>query len=182
MVIRQVLLVGNPILREITEIVTDFSPDLKPTLEDLRDTLTNHQEINGRGRGIAAPQLGYLKRVVRIQTPDFTSFLVNPKIVEKSDELFDVWDSCFSFKGAIFIKIKRHRRIRVDYQEETGAKQTREFVDGISELLQHELDHLDGVLCTDHPEDNKGIAARAQSLTLKGSKTATSVSKPFSST
>ena len=66
MVIRQVLLVGNPLLREKSEAVNDFSPGLQPILEDLRDTLTNHQEITGSGRGIAAPQLGYLKRVVRI--------------------------------------------------------------------------------------------------------------------
>ncbi|MEE8354694.1 MAG: peptide deformylase, partial [Candidatus Bathyarchaeia archaeon] len=65
MVIRQVLLVGNPLLREKSEIVTDFGPDLKTALEDLKDTLTETQETTGSGRGIAAPQLGYLKRVVR---------------------------------------------------------------------------------------------------------------------
>ncbi len=162
MVIQQVLLVGNPLLRKKSETVTDFGSELRPALEDLRDTLTNHQEITGSGRGIAAPQLGYLKRVVRIQTPDFTSFLVNPEIVEKSDELFDVWDSCFSLKGAIFVNIKRHRRIRVDYQDENGEKHSREFVDGMSELLQHELDHLNGVLCTDHLKYNKGIAMKEE--------------------
>ena len=162
MVIRQVLLVGNPLLREKSEIVTDFGPELQPALENLRDTLTNHQKTTGSGRGIAAPQLGYLKRVVRIQTPDFTSFLVNPEIVEKSDELFDVWDSCFSLKSAFFVNIKRHRRIRVDYQDENGEKHNKEFADGMSELLQHELDHLDGVLCTDHLKDNKGIAMKEE--------------------
>ena len=161
MVIRQALLVGNPLLRDKSEIVTDFA-DLQPILEDLKDTLTNHQEKTGSGRGLAAPQLGYFKRMVRIQTPDFTSFLVNPEIVEKSDELFDVWDSCFSLKGAFFVNIKRHRKICVDYQDEHGEQHSREFIDGMSELLQHELDHLDGVLCTDHLEDNKGIAMREE--------------------
>jgi peptide deformylase len=161
MVIRQALLVGNPRLREKSEIVTDFA-DLKTVLEDLRDTLTDHQEKTGSGRGIAAPQLGYFKRIVRIQTQDFTSFLVNPEIVERSDELFDVWDSCFSLKGAILVNIKRHRKIRIDYQDEEGLKHSREFVNGMSELLQHELDHLDGVLCTDHLENNKGIVMREE--------------------
>ena len=156
------LLVGNPLLREKSEIVTDFGPDLKPDLEDLKDTLTNHQQTTGSGRRAAAPQIGYLKRVVRIQTPGFTSFLVNPEIVEKGDELFDVWDSCFSLKGAVFVNIKRHRRIRVDYQDENGEKHSAEFADGMSELLQRELDHLDGVLCTDHLVDNKGIAMREE--------------------
>jgi peptide deformylase len=162
MVIRQVLLVGNPLLRTKSEIVTDFGPDLKPVLEDLRDTLTNHQKTTGSGRGAAAPQIGYLKRVVRIQAAGFTAFLVNPEIVEKSDELFDVWDSCFSLKGTVFVNIKRHRRIRVDYQDEYGEKHSIEFTDGMSELLQHELDHLDGVLCTDHIVDIKGIAMREE--------------------
>jgi peptide deformylase len=162
LVVHEVLLVGNPQLRETSEYVTDFGSDLQPVLEDLRDTLTNHQEITGSGRGIAAPQIGYLKRVVRIQSPVFTSFLVNPEIVEKSDELFDVWDGCLSLKSALFVNIKRHRRIRVDYQDENGENQSREFVDGMSELLQHELDHLDGVVCTDHLEDNTNITMREE--------------------
>jgi peptide deformylase len=117
---------------------------------------------SGGGRGIAAPQIGYLNRIVRIQTPDFTSFLVNPEIIAKSEELFDVWDSCFSLKGAIFVNIKRNRRIRVKYQDENGEKHTREFSDGTSELLQHELDHLNGILCTDHIEDNTRIVMREE--------------------
>ena len=159
---RQVLLVGNPLLREKSAPVTDFGPDLRPILEDLIDTLTDHQEKTGGGRGIAAPQLGYLKRVIRIQTPDFTSFLVNPEVVERSDELFDVWDSCLSLKGAVFVKIRRHRSIRVDYLDENGEKHSAEFSDGMSELLQHELAHLDGVLCTDHLEDNRDIVMREE--------------------
>jgi len=162
MVVREIVLVGNPQLRETSEPVTDFGSSLQPVLDDLRDTLTNIQKIMGSGRGIAAPQIGYLKKVVRIQSPEFTSFLVNPEIVERSDELFEVWDGCLSLKSAVFVKIKRHRRIRVDYQDETGENHSREFVDGMSELLQHELDHLDGVVCSDHLEDPRNIAMREE--------------------
>jgi len=162
MVVREILLVGNPLLREKSEYVTLFGSELQPALEDLRDTLTRYQEINGSGVGIAAPQLGYLKRVVRIQTPDCTSFLVNPEIVWRSDEIFDVWDTCFSFKEEFFVKIRRHRKIRVEYQDEKGQRHVKEFADGMSELLQHELDHLDGIMCSDHLEDPKDIAMREE--------------------
>ncbi len=162
MVIKKVLLLGNPLLRKKSEPVTTFGPELQYILEDLTDTLTELQMRSGGGRGIAAPQIGYLKRVIRIQTPDFTSFLVNPEIVVKSKELFDVWDSCFSLKGAIFVNIKRNRRIGVIYQDENGKKHTKEFYNGMSELLQHELDHLDGILCTDHIKDNTRIIMREE--------------------
>jgi peptide deformylase len=162
MVVREALLVGNPLLRKKSEYVADFGLELHPVLEDLKDTLTRHQEITGSGRGLAAPQLGYLKRVVRIQTPDYTSFLVNPEIIWKSDEMFNVWDSCFSFKGAFFVKIKRHKKIRVGYQDEKGQKHIKEFTDALSELLQHEIDHLDGIMCSDHLGDPKDIAMREE--------------------
>jgi peptide deformylase len=162
MVIKKVLLLGNPLLRKKSEPVTNFGPDLQHILEDLTDTLTELQVRSGGGRGIAAPQIGYLKRIVRIQTPNFTSFLVNPEIVDKSEELFDVWDSCFSLKGALFVNIKRNRKVRVKYQDENGKKHTKEFYNGMSELLQHELDHLDGILCTDHIKDNTRMVMREE--------------------
>jgi len=162
MVVRDALLLGNPLLREKSEYVVDFCPELDPVLEDLKDTLTSHQKATGRGRGLAAPQLGYLKRVVRIQTKEYTSFFVNPEIVWKSDEMFNVWDSCFSFKGAFFVKIKRHKKIRVMYQDETGQKHIKEFTDALSELIQHEIDHLDGIMCSDHLDDPKDIAMREE--------------------
>ena len=80
MVVKEVLLLGDPTLREASEPVTDFD-EFHEILEDLKDTLTWAQEYYGMGRAAAAPQLGYLKRVVYVQMPDRSFYLVNPEIV-----------------------------------------------------------------------------------------------------
>ena len=148
MVVKEVLLLGDPTLRERSEPVTDFD-ELHDILADLKDTLTWAQEYYGMGRAAAAPQLGYLKRVVYVQMPDRSFCLVNPEIVRRSEETFEVWDSCFSLEAAFFVKIPRHRVITVEYRDENGGRHIEEFRDDMSELLQHEIDHLDGKLLVD---------------------------------
>ena len=161
MVVKEALLLGDPTLRETSEKVTDFN-NLDEVLADLKDTLTWAQGHYGMGRAAAAPQLGYLKRVVYVQMPERSFYLVNPEIVERSDEKFEVWDSCFSLKAAFFVKIPRHRAITVRYRDEGGGVHVEEFRDDMSELLQHELDHLDGVMCSDHLRDPRDIVMKAE--------------------
>ena len=100
--------------------------------------------------------------VVCIQMPERSFFLVNPEVVWKSDETFDVWDSCFSVNASFFVKIPRYTMIRVRYQDEKGVERTEEFSDDMSELLQHELDHLDGVMCSDHLREPKDLVMREE--------------------
>ena len=161
MVVRETVLLGDPRLRERSEPVED-SDELRPILRDLRDTLTRHQETYGMGRGIAAPQIGCLKRVVYVQTPERSFYLVNPAVEWASQEKFRVWDSCFSLEAAFFVNITRSRAIRVRYLDEGRGEHVEEFRDGMSELLQHEIDHLDGVMCSDHLRDPRDIAMRAE--------------------
>jgi peptide deformylase len=161
MVVMDTVLLGDPRLREISEPVESLS-ELGSMLVDLRDTLTRHQLIYGMGRGIAAPQIGYAKRVVYIQMPERAFYLINPVVQWMSPESFDVWDSCFSLEAAFFVKIPRSKAIRVRYMDETGDEHVEEFRDGMSELLQHEIDHLDGVICSDHLRDPKDIAMRGE--------------------
>ena len=116
MTVRDTVLLGDPRLREVSERVTDFGEELSTIVSDLRDTLTEHQKKYGMGRGIAAPQIGYPKRVVFIQMPGRRFFLVNPEVVWRSGETFDVWDSCFSVNASFFVKIPRYMMIRVRYQ------------------------------------------------------------------
>ena len=161
MVVKEVLLLGDPTLRETSEPVTDFN-ELSDILDDLKDTLTWAQKHYGMGRATAAPQLGYLKRVVYVQMSDRSFYLVNPEIVRRSDETFEVWDSCFSLEAAFFVKIPRHRVITVQYSDEDGGRHVEEFRDDMSELLQHELDHLDGVMCSDHLRDPRDIVMKSE--------------------
>lgn len=161
MVIRDTVLLGDPRLREIAEPV-EFDENTPQILEDLKDTLTEHQRIYGMGRGIAAPQIGYNKRAVYIQTPKFTSYLINPEIVWRSPETFEVWDSCFSMEAKFFVKIPRNRSIKVKYVDAEQVVHSETFEDDMSELLQHEIDHLDGVMCPDRLTDTRNIAMREE--------------------
>ncbi len=160
--IKEILLIGNPVLREKSKDVTDFSKDLTNLITDLKDTIIDFQKRKGMGRGIAAPQIGVLKKVVYLHLPDRSFALVNPEITWKSKETMQVWDSCFSFDVAFFVKTERYRSIKVKYQNEKGEKSEEIFQDDLSELLQHEIDHLHGVLATDHLKDNKDIILRAE--------------------
>jgi len=161
MVVKDVLLLGNPALRKVSEPVTDFD-GLDDVLADLKDTLTWAQGHYGMGRAAAAPQLGYLKRVVYVQMPERSFYLVNPEIVRRSEETFEVWDSCFSLEAAFFVKIPRHWVVTIEYRDEDGGRHMEEFRDDMSELLQHELDHLDGVMCSDHIRDPRDIVMKAE--------------------
>jgi peptide deformylase len=87
---------------------------------------------------------------------------VNPAIEWMTSETFEVWDSCFSLEAAFFVKIPRSKSIRVRYLDEGGDEHVDQFHDGMSELLQHEIDHLDGVVCSDHLRDPRDIVMRAE--------------------
>ncbi|HUT66266.1 MAG TPA: peptide deformylase [Spirochaetota bacterium] len=162
MAIRDVLQIGNPILRKKSAEVTGFGPLLQKTLDDMRDTLTHLQKTKKIGRALAAPQISLLKRIIYIQTPDITLYMINPEISYKSSEMFEVWDSCFSFDVSFFVKINRHKSIAVNFQDETGKNNSGRYSNGLSELLQHEIDHLDGILATDHLIDPKNIIMRSE--------------------
>ena len=161
MVIRDTLLLGDPKLREKSEAAV-FDRKIPQILEDMKDTLTEHQREYRMGRGLAAPQIGYGKRIVYIQTPAFTSYLINPEIVWRSPEQFDVWDSCFSMEAKFFVKIRRNRSIKVKYTDEFQQFHNETFSDDMSELLQHEIDHLNGVMCNDHLADPRDIVMRQE--------------------
>ena len=161
MVIRDTVLLGDPRLREVSEHVI-FDKKLPQILENLKDTLTEHQRIYGMGRGLAAPQIGYNKRIVYVQTPVFTGYLINPYIVWRSSDGFEVWDSCFSMEAKFFVKINRSKSIKVKYIDEFKEFHNETFSDDMSELLQHEIDHLDGIICSDHLRDPKNIVMRQE--------------------
>ena len=162
MTIRDVLQSGNPQLREAASDVMDFDLELKEIIQDLKDTLTQLQRIKKIGRSLAAPQIGHKKKIILFQLPDRSFVMVNPKIVWKSEETFSVWDSCFCFDVAFFVEIERHKSIKVEYQDENGNAKTEEISGDLSELVQHEVDHLYGILATDHLKNVKKIMMREE--------------------
>ena len=162
MVIKDVLLLGNPKLRENSVDEIDFNENLNKNLKDLKDTLTYLQDTKKIGRAIAAPQIGILKKMIYFQLPNKSFYMINPKITWKSEEIMDVWDSCFCFDVAFFVELQRHKKIRVDYQDIKENWNTEVFFDDLSELVQHEVDHLHGVLATDYLKDGKKIVMRSE--------------------
>lgn len=165
MAVRDVLQLGNPNLRETSgRVAQPQSPEIAELIQDLSDTLAHWRAKTGYGRGIAAPQLGILKRVIFLRLPGEPAWpLVNPEIIERSAEKIVVWDACLSFL-CIFMQVERHRDITVRYQDAQG--QFREVRAGeeknLSELLQHEIDHLDGILALDRVTDPKTICTREE--------------------
>lgn len=166
MAIRKVLQLGDPLLRKPAGVhqFGASATSLSQLVEDLRDTLAHWREETGYGRGIAAPQLGVLERVIFLKLPDGEPWpLVNPEIIERSEEKILVWDACLSFLS-IFMQVERHKEIAVRYQDVEGEWYEVQAGEGrdLSELLQHEIDHLDGILCIDRVKDVQTICTREE--------------------
>ena len=165
MPIRPVLQLGDPLLRQKAVLVQNLAArEVRDLVQDLADTLAHWRSATGYGRGIAAPQLGVLQRVIFLQLPGAEPWpLINPEITERSEEKIIVWDACLSFLS-IFMQVERHRKVTIRYQNLNG--ETLEFQAGddrsFSELLQHEIDHLDGILAIDRVVDTKTICTREQ--------------------
>lgn len=166
MAVRKILQLGDPRLREKAP-VHDFGSsreELQGLVEDLRDTLARSRKETGYGRGIAAPQLGVSKRVIFLQLPGGEPWpLINPQITQRSEEKIVVWDACLSFL-AIFMQVERHKEITVRYQDVCGEWQDVQAgaQRDLSELLQHEIDHLDGILCIDRVTDVRTICTKEE--------------------
>jgi len=165
MSLRPILQLGNPLLRKKCSVVEDArSSQVEALVRDLADTLAHSRATTGYGRAIAAPQLGVLQRVIFLKLPDSDPWpLINPEIIVRSAEKITVWDACLSFL-CIFMQVERHREITVRYQNLRG--ETLECNAGedrnLSELLQHEIDHLDGILAIDRVKDVKTIITREE--------------------
>jgi peptide deformylase len=165
MPIRPILQLGDPKLREVALPVEDpSSPQIAALVQDLSDTLAHWRATTGYGRGIAAPQLGVTQRVIFLQLPGEKAWpLVNPQIIERSSEKNVVWDACLSFLS-IFMQVERHRDVTVRYRDLAGRQQEVRAGEArnLSELLQHEIDHLDGILAVDRIVDIKTLCTREE--------------------
>ena len=165
MPIQPILQLGDPRLREIARPVEDpAASEIAVLIKDLADTLAHWRSTTGYGRGIAAPQLGISQRVIFLKLPEAEPWpMINPEIIERSGEKIIVWDACLSFLS-IFMQVERHRQITVRYQNLQGDRL--EFCAGddrnLSELLQHEIDHLDGILAIDRVVDIKTVCTREE--------------------
>ncbi|MCP9756136.1 peptide deformylase [Lacihabitans sp. CCS-44] len=157
--VSDLLVLGNPILYERSEeIYIEELPLVKVWVQDLHEVMQDIRAKYNFGRAIAAPQLGNMKRLIYMNI-DKPMVFINPKILSKSNEMFEVWDDCMCFPN-LFVKVLRHKSIEVEYLDQNWETQKTVFENDLSELFQHEFDHLEGVLCTMRVIDNKSFRWR----------------------
>ena len=150
MAIRDILKMGNPDLLKVSEPVDFEKDDLKTLIEDMKETMKAND-----GAGLAAPQIGVFKRLVifgfdtndRYPEADSVPFtvLINPTITPLSDEKENGWEGCLSVPGLRGV-VPRYTHIKYEGYDAEGNKIEREVEDFHARVVQHECDHLDGIL------------------------------------
>lgn len=158
---QNVLLLGNPLLRNVSDQVTEFSGKiLSADADALHGVLLRFREEHGFGCGIAAPQLGILKRIVALNLNGSQTTMVNPEIIWSSPEEITLWDDCMCFPD-LLVRLRRKASISVKFQDEFGHDCNWDnLAPDLSELLQHEIDHLNGILAIDRAIDKEAISYR----------------------
>ena len=165
MAVKEILLLGNPLLHQVCEEVRREELDsLQSVIADLHDTLIDFRNKHNAGRAIAAPQIGVMKRLIymHIGTP---VVFINPRLVNKSEEMMEVWDDCMSFPD-LLVKVRRHKKCRIEYLDQNWKESDLFLGRDMSELLQHEYDHLDGILAVARAIDGNSFALKSQKLLL----------------
>lgn len=157
--LNDLLLLGDPRLYEVCEPVSkEELPLVKEWVADLHNVMEEIRDKYNFGRAIAAPQLGIMKRVIYMNI-DKPVVFINPVFDNISEEMFEMWDDCMSFPN-LLVKVKRHKSLTIHYLNEHWLEQSWQMEDDLAELLQHEYDHLNGVLCTMRAVDDKAFKYR----------------------
>lgn len=157
--LKDLLLLGDPRLYEVCEPITRKElPLVKDWIADMHAVMEEIRAKYHFGRAIAAPQLGIMKRLIYMNI-DRPVIFINPALSDLSEELFEVWDDCMSFPN-LLVKLRRHRSLTVTYLDEHWQPQEWKVRDDLSELIQHEYDHLEGILCPMRAIDNKSFKWR----------------------
>ncbi|HOK00448.1 MAG TPA: peptide deformylase [Candidatus Pacearchaeota archaeon] len=131
----------DPILKKKSYEVEKITDEIKKLIEDMAETMKKNN-----GVGIAAPQVGVLKRIIVIETENGIVPFINPKIIKKSKEKETMEEGCLSFPG-VFLKIKRPKEVEIEALNKEGKKIKAKGL--LARILQHEIDHLDGILLID---------------------------------
>lgn len=157
--IDDILLLGHPLLYERSApVLASELPQVAGWVADMHQVMEEIRAKYQFGRGIAAPQLGIMKRLIYLNV-DQPRVLINPVLHDLSAEQFDVWDDCMSFPH-LWVRVRRHQRLTVSYRDAHWQEQVWQVEGDLSELIQHEYDHLEGILCTMRAIDDKSFRWR----------------------
>ena len=150
MAIRNIVQVGDDVLRQKCEPIENFDEKLWKLLDDMKDTVKKEQ-----GAGLAAPQVGVLRRVAVVDVDEGYFEFINPVILQQKGEQ-NGWEGCLSVRGKSGV-VSRPMKVTVSYQDRNGDKYLLKAKGFFARAICHELDHLDGVLYIDkasHIEKN----------------------------
>jgi len=134
----------NPILRQKAVAISDaLAPEIQSLIPQMIEAMKGH-----RGIGLAAPQIGQSIRLIIVNHQDGPIAMINPVITKKS--LLKKWDEegCFSIPG-VYGEVKRHQKVSVSYTDRNGTVQTLDAEGLLARIVQHEIDHIDGILFID---------------------------------
>lgn len=161
MAVREILRLGNKKLYDISKEVKPEELDyIKTVVQNLHDTMMDFRKTYGVGRAIAAPQIGEMKRVIYMNIDKPVAF-INPVFVDKSKEMMELWDDCMCFPN-LMVWVKRHKSLTIRYRDLEWKQQEMKLEGDLSELLQHEYDHLDGILAVMRAVDGKSFSFRSE--------------------
>lgn len=142
--------------RRISKEELKFSGNLKTATDAAMAALQWFRDVNGFGRAIAAPQVGYSLRFIVVNLDGTPEVLYNPELTYRSPETFKMWDDCMSFPDQMML-VYRHESVSIKFMDADGVDHVWENLPrDVSELLQHELDHLDGLLMIHREEESSG--------------------------
>ena len=157
--LHDLLLLGNPRLYQISQPILESElPHVTDWVADMHNVMQEIRTKYNFGRAIAAPQLGIMKRLIYMNI-DKPVVFINPDLTNLSDAMFEVWDDCMCFPN-LLVKVRRHKTLTIKYRDENWKACEWKMENDLSELLQHEYDHLNGILCTMRAIDDKSFKWR----------------------
>lgn len=156
MAVRQILLLGDEALYRVARPVErDELARARQVVADLQDTLLNFREKYRFGRAIAAPQINEPLRIIYMNLAGQAFAFLNP-CLKFGEEQFELWDDCMSFPG-LEVRLRRYRQCQLCYKDLDWQDGCLIMRDDLAELIQHEYDHLDGILSVQKAIDNKAF-------------------------
>lgn len=163
---RTILRLGNPKLYEVCAPVSKNElTELQPIIRDLRKSLEVYRERHGYGRAISAPEIGIMKRIIYLEI-DQPRIFINPVIFQQSVDMITCWENC-TCSPDLLVRIRRPRSCKITYWDEEWSKKTEVLKGAISQLLQHQCDHLFGILPLSKAVNNQSFAFRSESDFIK---------------
>jgi peptide deformylase len=151
---------GHPILREVSKPISVddiHSEQIQSLLSTMKAILNGIKAISDEnGNALSAPQSGLAVRLILLRVNGEFMPMFNPQIIAKSDATFLFDEECFSFYS-LRAKVQRFQRVTVSYQDEKAVEHQVELEGEFAGLVQHEIDHLDGIFFLDRVENNQSI-------------------------